>query len=131
MEAILSYEWPGNVRELENCVQQMVAVNTGPLLHITNLPSPLQNHLVQRKPMAMAASASAGSGGTYTSIPAAMSTAPAAPGVSPIIPLMEMERREIFRALEFTKGDRVMAASLLGIGRTTLYRKLKEYEIAC
>src|SRR3984957_2857720 len=32
-EAMLSYDWPGNVRELENCIQHMVAINTGPLLH--------------------------------------------------------------------------------------------------
>jgi DNA-binding NtrC family response regulator len=126
LEALLSYDWPGNIRELENCIQQMVAVNTGPLLHVTNLPSPVQNHLMQRKPMAMAAAA-----GAAFSRPSIVPTAGAVPAVSPIIPLMEMERREILRALEFTKGDRVMAAALLGIGRTTLYRKLKEYEIAC
>jgi len=134
LEAVLSYEWPGNVRELENCIQQMVAVNTGPVLHVTNLPSPLQNHLAQRKPMTMAAAA--GAGGSYSrpvTMPAAIPHPPATtvPSASPIIPLTELEKREIFRALEFTKGDRVMAASLLGIGRTTLYRKLKEYEIAC
>jgi DNA-binding NtrC family response regulator len=44
-----------------------------------------------------------------------------------VIPLAEVERRTILHALEYTKGDRVMAAHLLGIGRTTLYRKLKEY----
>src|ERR1700730_14432573 len=49
MEALLSYEWPGNVRELENCVQHMVAVNSGPLLHHADLPSNLQNHLIQKK----------------------------------------------------------------------------------
>ena len=43
---------------------------------------------------------------------------------------MELERRAILRALEYTKGDRGVAAHLLGIGRTTLYRKLKEYETA-
>jgi len=40
-----------------------------------------------------------------------------------------MEKRAIREALVFTKGDRVMAAYLLGIGRTTLYRKLKEYRL--
>ena len=40
---------------------------------------------------------------------------------------MELERRAIMNALEYTKGDRAVAAHLLGIGRTTLYRKLKEY----
>jgi DNA-binding NtrC family response regulator len=49
---------------------------------------------------------------------------------SPILPLTEMERRAIVHALEYTKGDRLMAAGLLGIGRTTLYRKLKEYQMA-
>jgi len=46
---MLSYEWPGNVRELENCVQHMVAINSGPLLHVADLPSSLQNHLIQKK----------------------------------------------------------------------------------
>jgi len=48
----------------------------------------------------------------------------------PIVPLMEMEKKAIMGALEYTKGDRAIAAGLLGIGRTTLYRKLKEYQIA-
>ena len=48
---------------------------------------------------------------------------------SPVIPLAELERRAIIHALEYTKGDRAVAAHLLGIGRTTLYRKLKEYNL--
>ena len=44
---------------------------------------------------------------------------------SPILPLLEMERRALIQALEFTKGDRLMAAVLLGIARTTPYRQLK------
>jgi transcriptional regulator of acetoin/glycerol metabolism len=48
---------------------------------------------------------------------------------SAVIPLSEMERNAIVNALDYTKGDRMMAAHLLGIGRTTLYRKLKEYNI--
>src|SRR5271170_5181810 len=49
LEAMLSYDWPGNVRELENCIQHMVAINTGPLLHAGELPSMLQNHLLAKK----------------------------------------------------------------------------------
>jgi transcriptional regulator of acetoin/glycerol metabolism len=59
---------------------------------------------------------------------AALSPIPAA--LSAVIPLTELERRAILNALEYTKGDRAVAAHLLGIGRTTLYRKLKEYQIA-
>ena len=46
-----------------------------------------------------------------------------------VVPLLELERRAIVNALEYTKGDRSVAAHLLGIGRTTLYRKLKEYQL--
>ena len=46
---MLSYDWPGNVRELENCMQHMVAINSGPLLHAAELPSMLQNHLLAKK----------------------------------------------------------------------------------
>jgi transcriptional regulator of acetoin/glycerol metabolism len=46
-----------------------------------------------------------------------------------VIPLPELEKRAILDALRYTKGDRSLAASLLGIGRTTLYRKLKEYSL--
>jgi DNA-binding NtrC family response regulator len=50
---------------------------------------------------------------------------------SPVLPLVELEKRAIRQALEYTRGDRGVAATLLGIGRTTLYRKLKEYQMAC
>src|SRR5438034_1310280 len=49
MQALSSYDWPGNIRELENCIQHMVAMNSGPLLHGADLPSHLQNHLIQKK----------------------------------------------------------------------------------
>ena len=51
-------------------------------------------------------------------------------GQQPIVPLNQIERRAILDALAYTKGDRAVAANLLGIGRTTLYRKLKEYQLA-
>jgi transcriptional regulator of acetoin/glycerol metabolism len=99
----------------------MVAMNSGPLLHTSDLPSPLQGHLASRRPMQLAAAAMAT---TSNSAPTLQT-----PAQSGIIPLTEMEKHAIRDALVYTKGDRVMAAYLLGIGRTTLYRKLKEYRL--
>jgi len=166
MDAIFSYDWPGNVRELENCVQHLVAVNSGPLLHTHDLPSAIQNHMVNRRAMAVGAGAFSAAGvsrggersldamlagrspmddplpSSLAALSAAPETDSAAPVAKspasassarpcPVLPLVEIERRAILHALDYTKGDRMMAASLLGIGRTTLYRKLKEYQIAC
>jgi len=132
MEVMLNYDWPGNVRELENCIQHMVAINSGPLLHVADLPSNLQNFLLQKKAQYLMAAA-----GAPPAIPSDISApelpTPGIPGVlasTPgVIPLIELERRAIINALEYTKGDRAVAAHLLGIGRTTLYRKLKEYQL--
>ena len=133
LEAMLSYDWPGNVRELENCIQHMVAINSGPLLHVTDLPSMLQNHLMARRSQALAVAATAGFAPRYPVAVAQQRTndPDAMPRLTPVVPLIEMEKRAIRDALEYTKGDRAVAATLLGIGRTTLYRKLKEYQIAC
>jgi DNA-binding NtrC family response regulator len=123
-EAMLTYDWPGNVRELSNCVQQMIAMNSGPLLHTADLPSPLRNQLVL------------GRAEERTMVATALSGLPAGkpesfgPAPKPVImPLNEIEKRAILEALEYTKGDHTTAAQLLGIGRTTLYRKLKEYRL--
>ena len=120
LDAMLAYEWPGNVRELENCIQRMVAINSGPLLHTADLPSPIQNALEARKLSRLSAAASQG----FFEQPVTIGSAPAHDSVRP---LTELEKEAIRQALEFTKGDRGLAAHLLGIGRTTLYRKLKEY----
>ena len=117
LDAMLAYDWPGNVRELENCIQRMVTINSGPLLHTADLPSALQNDIESRQPVRLSVAAAVGQ--------RSVAHSPAAPAFS----LVEMERNAIVRALEYTKGDRVMAAHLLGIGRTTLYRKLKEYAL--
>ena len=132
---MLSYEWPGNVRELENCVQHMVAINSGPLLHVADLPSSLQNHLIQKKAQCLMAAVGgeAGPAPATPDYPAADASALESTGLRPaasIMPLAVLERRAIMNALDYTKGDRAIAAHLLGIGRTTLYRKLKEYQLA-
>jgi DNA-binding NtrC family response regulator len=132
LEVMLSYEWPGNVRELENCIQHMVAINSGPLLHVADLPSNLQNHILQKKTQYLTAAATAWQGTTELApvLPTGAPLAAIPATLAAIIPLMELERRAIMNALEYTKGDRAVAAHLLGIGRTTLYRKLKEYQLA-
>lgn len=129
LELMMSYDWPGNVRELENCIQHMVAVNSGPLLHGGDAPSNLLNFAQKRR----FASAGPQPAGNLSFLPSQGSPSPTASPestfVMPVLPLSEMEKRAIIGALQYTKGDRVMAAHLLGIGRTTLYRKLKEYGI--
>jgi transcriptional regulator with PAS, ATPase and Fis domain len=135
MEALLSYDWPGNVRELENCLQHLVAINSGPLLHVGDLPTTLTNHVLQKKSQHLSVAAGAQSTG-YMPAPALNSVIDATlprptPIASPgVVPLAVLEKRAIMSALEYTRGDRAVAAHLLGIGRTTLYRKLKEYDIA-
>ena len=125
-EAMFAYDWPGNVRELSNCIQQMTAMNSGPLLHTADLPSPLRNklELARSEERAMAATAQNGPAvGQLRNLFAALDPQPV------ILPLSEIEKRAIIEALRYTKGDHTTAAQLLGIGRTTLYRKLKEYRL--
>ena len=133
LDAMMSYPWPGNVRELENCIQQMVALHSGPLLHVGDLPSPLQNHLTQKKFQYMTAVAQGTPAGEapssgWLSPPSGSLNPPELLPSAPVIPIAELERRAILHALDYTGGDRAVAAHLLGIGRTTLYRKLKEYK---
>jgi transcriptional regulator with PAS, ATPase and Fis domain len=126
LDSMLSYDWPGNVRELENCIQHMVAINSGPLLHSADLPSTLQNHFMEKRSQFMTAAAGAEQEEVRRIGP---KIATGTPSLPPVVRLSEVEKSAILQALEYTKGDRVMAAQLLGIGRTTLYRKLKEYQL--
>jgi len=98
MRRLMTYDWPGNVRELENAVERAVALGSGPILHIADLPSNLQQ------------------GSSEQLLES-----------NELTTLEEMERRFILRALRETNGDKLAAARLLGIGKTTLYRKLKQY----
>jgi len=100
MRRLIAYDWPGNVRELENAIERAVALVSGPILHVADLPPNLQNPTTER-----------------------------APEKDEILPLEEMERRAILRTLRETGGDKLSAARMLGIGKTTLYRKLKQYHM--
>jgi DNA-binding NtrC family response regulator len=114
MNALVEWDWPGNIRELEHTVQQMVAMNSGPWLGPTDLPSTLTNRKLEHD-----ITTAESLGNLHSSL---NSYHP-----QPVTPLAEVEKKAILNAIEYTKGDRTVAAEMLGIGRTTLYRKLKEY----
>ncbi|HLZ43276.1 MAG TPA: sigma-54 dependent transcriptional regulator [Candidatus Sulfotelmatobacter sp.] len=103
LKAMLAYDWPGNVRELENCLERSYAFTSGPLIHTADLPPEIA-HL----PLPEPANGSSDLQGR-------------------IIPIAELEKQTILHAISELNGDKLQAARLLGIGKTTLYRKLKDY----
>ncbi|MDP9169150.1 MAG: sigma-54 dependent transcriptional regulator [Acidobacteriota bacterium] len=123
LEAMMNYDWPGNIRELKNCLDRMMALNSGPLLHFAELPTQILYHAHAATSADFSVARAAVASGSPRLIPIASDA-------GAVVPLHVAERREIEKALVKTKGDRSQAALLLGIGRTTLYRKLKEYGVA-
>ena len=101
MKAMLAYDWPGNVRELENCLERACALTTGPVIHVQDLPSSIHG--------AVSLLSEAGNGSPR------------------ILPMAELEKQTILSTITQLNGDKLLAARMLGIGKTTLYRKLKEY----
>jgi DNA-binding NtrC family response regulator len=122
-DTFLSYDWPGNVRELKHCVDRMAAMQSEGALQMADLPSALQCHLaassLQRLSDALTWGEQDGAGRELPDV--ALSPR------SPVISLPDSERQAIAHALAATNGERSRAARLLGIGRSTLYRKMKEY----
>jgi len=99
MSHLMGYDWPGNVRELENAIEHAIALRSGSILRIGDLPSNLHHASGEKLPQN-----------------------------DEVLPLEKLERRAILRVLQEVDGDKLAAARLLGIGKTTLYRKLKQYE---
>jgi two-component system response regulator HydG len=114
------------VRELKHCIDRMSALHSEGAPQLPDLPSPLQYHQTAEG-LTRLAGAVNGSGETPLrgiDLPDE-SIAP----ISPIISIPESERHTIEKALAATGGERGKAARILGIGRTTLYRKMKQYGI--
>jgi two-component system response regulator HydG len=99
MSRLMAWDWPGNVRELQNAIERAIALGSCPILHMGDLPSNLHHSSGERLPQN-----------------------------DEVLPLVELERRAILGAMREAGGDKLIAARLLGIGKTTLYRKLKQYE---
>jgi DNA-binding NtrC family response regulator len=103
LAALMNYRWPGNVRELEHTIERAVLLGKETSIGLKDLP--LQSQ--------------AGSG----------SSVPLAAAVANGYTLRDLEREYILRVIESTYGNKAEAARILGVDRTTLYRKLEEYKV--
>ncbi len=95
-----AYSWPGNVRELENVIERAFALESGAEIQAGDLPEYLRHEV----------------GAALRDFE-----------TPPLRSLEEMEREAIERTLHATRGDKNQAAQILGIDRSTLYRKMKRY----
>jgi two-component system response regulator HydG len=100
-EKFLSYEWPGNVRELLNCLERAMALSSDDVVRLKDLPERVAQSATVVVPD------------------------PTEPAT--ILPLHEMEKRYILKVLALNKGNKRRTAELLGLDRSTLYRKLQQY----
>ena len=129
---LVAHDWPGNIRQLENAVFRAVVLADRPMLEIDDFPH-LRFDPADARPNE-----------SFTpSTPIHIDDAPALPrmpDIEPVavpdrfldsagglLPLAEIERELIAFAIEHNAGRMAQVARQLGIGRSTLYRKLKEY----
>ncbi|MDE1155070.1 MAG: sigma-54 dependent transcriptional regulator [Acidobacteriaceae bacterium] len=120
LRLLMDYDWPGNVRELEHAIERACALSSGPILHMGDFPTQMQDHhfhFNQEQAQGFTVAA-----GEYDGVSGEG-------GIPQVKSIAEMEREAILNTIRQLKGDKLMAAKLLGIGKTTLYRKLKEYGI--
>jgi two-component system response regulator HydG len=101
LDLFMDYSWPGNVRELENVIERAVVLCRADRLSLADLPDSIRE------------------GG---------STEPSSISFAVGTPLDEVERRLIRETLRQARGDKSVAAQLLGISTRTIYRKLGEQE---
>jgi len=108
LRLLMAYEWPGNVRELQNCIYSAITIAGGPTIEPADLPRRIYSNSESSEITGMI------TGRLSLAETAAQATAKA-------------EREAINKALSETGGNREKAAEMLGIGRKTLYRKLRQY----
>jgi Nif-specific regulatory protein len=106
MALLRAYGWPGNIRELEHCIESAVVFATGPVIMPAHLSLPHDPDAVAEWEEAL----------SHDTMPSGMS-------------LADVEKKYIARTLADCGGNRTRAAQILGIGRNTLNRKIKQYGI--
>jgi two-component system response regulator HydG len=99
--ALRGWGWPGNVRELRNAVERALIVDTDGVLDVDDLPRPLTS--------------------------AAEGAPPESVTLRVGMTLAEAERLLIEATLRHVDGDKTLAATMLGVGRRTIYRRVDEY----
>jgi DNA-binding NtrC family response regulator len=126
LNALSEYHWPGNVRQLRNCLERAVLLSNENLITLNELPPEVARRAPFAGPLAFAAqgSQSSGGGSDAAAATAQNSYAPTAPAS-----LRESERQQILAALEQTNWHRGKTAELLGISPSTLYRRLRDYNL--
>jgi DNA-binding NtrC family response regulator len=103
MDALMKYAWPGNVRELENLVEMLLAYGKSPVVRLADLPDRILQDGAPQKPGSLG---------------------------NEVFTLKEAERQLIINALSKSKGNKSLAAQMLGISRKSLYKKLVDYGIS-
>jgi two-component system response regulator HydG len=101
----MAYDWPGNVRELQNCIERAVALARTTTVELADFPERIRDHESRHVLVA-------------------------SDDPSELVPLDEVEKRYILRALQATAGNKTLAAQRLGLSRKTLYRRLEAYGVA-
>jgi DNA-binding NtrC family response regulator len=154
MKALMRYEWPGNVRELENTIERALALGQGPTVQLADLPGPIADAAKSTSnaeavqvpgPAALLADDQTERDMVLANVTpeeqSIMNNAPLAPPAGSSgngsqaqrmggnATLDDIEREAILATLRTTGGDRTACAKILGIDKSTLYRKLKRYNV--
>src|SRR5689334_20879986 len=119
--ALRLYHWPGNVRQLKNCLERAVILSNNGRITLSELPPEVTRPAIAAPVVAGVAAPVA--------VPADGASAPVV--VPPSTPgsLREVERQQILAALEKTGWHRGKTAEILGISPSTLYRRLRDYDL--
>ena len=125
LDALRLYPFPGNVRELANILERAaVFCPPGGSIGLSHLPPEVREAQSGAAQPVTLAPVPQGMGATAAQ---AHVIGPAAP--APLVPLAEMEKQHILHALELAGDNRTLAADMLGISRSSLWRKLREYGV--